>query len=788
MNTRIKTIKGVSLKGQTFSHDLDPVTVFTGRNGAGKSARIDTILLALAGAHPKLGKQNSALFRLSSGSVMAAHATMSDGQFVERRWSEKKGSVSMERIGCDLNVPPVALDAAEYFAMSDRDRLALVFRISGAATGEYGPNIAAKVKAIKLDEPTPETEKLCAAIAAEIMGDWTGRKEGTPAQWLDGFAATAKQKQSDLTAAAKRMTGAVAGISELRAAATRPAQDAERERERAQTAYNELVNEASRLEAKVKEHHDTAARREQLARDIAEARHRTSLLDADRNELAELERELVTRSDAAPHTLAALREATEKLRAVRLKLSGLQDEHASAERQRTARAEFDAILDPTGENETVLTEAHEFTTFNAAKVDGYRSRLPECEQAVNNANNLAHRAQVAEDTANENLAALLKERERLTHLETCPYCKSAGTAWKTTLAEELAGKIAAATKALDAAKADNATALAKCSAARRDHEEALRQHEEQEQLKTKLAEARSNYALAEADKRRAAEGMKLLTARSLTEIESEERKAELELEAAKAADTSAMDEHEAAKKQAANLFAKRSRLAVLRSELLAVPDYASVIARLEGELAALPPETNVDTMTDAMHRLAEAKATAAKRLETARQAEKDLIMSRAEAATKLKAADKAEATRIEADIWKQVRQFVEDEQAEAVQTAFTPMLRIANSIVGKVLGSPLTYRDGELGRMNGRTWVSHHTFSGSEQAVTYAALSVALAAQSPLRIAIVDELDRLTTENKQALMEAVVDAIQAGTLDQFCGCDVRPTDYAGLNQVTTINL
>lgn len=788
MTTHIAHIQGVNLKGRTFTHDLHPVTVFTGANGAGKTACIDTIMLALAGAHPKLGKQNNALFRLSSGSVMAAHATMKDGRVVERRWTEKKGSISMEQIGSDMTVPPVALDAAEYFGMSERDRLALVFRISGGATGEYGPNIAAKVKAIKLDEPTAETEKLCATIAAEIMEDWMKRKEGTPAQWLEEFSGKAKAKQSEITAASKRMTGAAAGIAELRAEAARPAQDAERQRERAQTAYTELVSEASRLEAKAKEQRDTAARREKLIAEIQTARICAEKHEAARHELRELEAELVTRADAAPHALATLREIEERLKAARLRVATLQDEHANAQRQADARAEFEAILDPTGENETVLLESDEFITFNATKLANYTSHVPACEKDVNNANNLAHRAQVTQDNADEQLAALLKERERLTHLETCPYCKSAGTAWKTTLAEELAAKIAAATKALDAAKADNTAALAKCSTARRDYEEALRRHEEFEQLNAKLAQARSNYALAEAEKRRATEGIKLLTARSLSTIDTELEAAIAATTKAAAAAETARDEYHAAQKGDAELFAKRSRLTALRAEFAAVPDYPNMIARLEGELAGLPPETNGDSLTDALHRMAEAKATAAKRLEEAKQAEKQLIASRAEAATKLKAAEKAETTRVEADIWKKVRQFVEDEQQEAVAAAFKPLLITANKIAGAVLKSPLTYRDGELGRMDGRTWVSHHTFSGSEQAVTFAAISVALAVHSPLRIAIVDELDRLTLENKKALMEAVTVAVADGTLDQFIGCDVRAADYSALSGVTVIKL
>ena len=204
----------------------------------------------------------------------------------------------------------------------------------------------------------------------------------------------------------------------------------------------------------------------------------------------------------------------------------------------------------------------------------------------------------------------------------------------------------------------------------------------------------------------------------------------------------------------------------------------------------MPPAIDREAAATAAGKLDEAVAAAKTKLDAAAQKAKDLIASRAEAATKLKAEEKAVLLQHEVAIWKQTREFVDELQAEAVAAAFGPMLALANRIAGPVLNGVLEYRNGEIGRMKGRNWISHATFSGSEQAVTFAALTVALAAltKSPLRIAIVDEMDRLTSANKVALIECVKLAIAQGIIDQCICCDVRAGDYDGMEGVKIIRL
>lgn len=110
-------------------------------------------------------------------------------------------------------------------------------------------------------------------------------------------------------------------------------------------------------------------------------------------------------------------------------------------------------------------------------------------------------------------------------------------------------------------------------------------------------------------------------------------------------------------------------------------------------------------------------------------------------------------------------------QRELVEEAFRPLLETANAIFGAVLVSPLGYRDGEIGTWRGGNWVGHKTFSGTEKALAYASIQAALAAKSPARIVIVDELGRLTFATAALAAMAIAVAIDKGLVDQFIGID-----------------
>lgn len=107
-----------------------------------------------------------------------------------------------------------------------------------------------------------------------------------------------------------------------------------------------------------------------------------------------------------------------------------------------------------------------------------------------------------------------------------------------------------------------------------------------------------------------------------------------------------------------------------------------------------------------------------------------------------------------------------------------------------LLDAPLSWNKdlAEFGRRNGTGWVSLDTFSGYEEQVAFAALSVTVAAeQSAFRVVIMDEMGRMDTKSKGLVMERMDELISAKVIDQFIGVDTNPYS-AGLKSVHVISL
>lgn len=196
------------------------------------------------------------------------------------------------------------------------------------------------------------------------------------------------------------------------------------------------------------------------------------------------------------------------------------------------------------------------------------------------------------------------------------------------------------------------------------------------------------------------------------------------------------------------------------------------IVRLDGmaeEMTRLAPfdedlQLDVERMQDELNMLAEEarkldvqiKATISRAGEVQRlaEAEKERDQARAD----------QEAA---AEIGKELRAI----QAEMVEAAFKPLLETANSFYQGVLKAPLSYHEGEIGMWRDGTWVAHHTFSGTEKALTYAAIQSALAQKSPCRVMMIDELGRLDDANIRIMLTATFEAYTSGRIDGFVGID-----------------
>ncbi len=144
---------------------------------------------------------------------------------------------------------------------------------------------------------------------------------------------------------------------------------------------------------------------------------------------------------------------------------------------------------------------------------------------------------------------------------------------------------------------------------------------------------------------------------------------------------------------------------------------------------------------------------------------KRLLAARAEQASIAKAAEQKARAKAEAEVYKLAAEMLGEMQGKMVDEAVGGLLARANEVCGGILTAPLTYKDGEVGMVRPTGFVSWKTFSGTERALSFCALSVALAADAPVRIVILDEVGRLDSRNKERLYAALCGLTAGGKLD-----------------------
>lgn len=266
----IKTITAQGLKGFTFSEQFEPATVITGANWSGKTARLDAIRLALAGHVPRLGKLPKKTLELANGKKLSVTATFEPAihgiDAVERvfKRTEKGGTLKSatfrngEEAGKEFEWPVIALDPAEYFGKTPKEKADLVFaeaaRLSDSGTGEPANLFTEKVQAISTEND--EQDKVISEIVAEIEKDEYNREEAgdSSAEWL-GYQVEKWQKRlKDAKAWLDSHQGTVDNLLQKEAQERgngRPAGKIKAELDQAEAELEERRKECSRLEAQI---------------------------------------------------------------------------------------------------------------------------------------------------------------------------------------------------------------------------------------------------------------------------------------------------------------------------------------------------------------------------------------------------------------------------------------------------------------------------------------------------------------------------------------------------------
>lgn len=159
---KINNLSAVALKGQTFNHALGALTLITGRNFAGKTARLDAIRVGLTGIVPELGARTSSTALLAQGAAMGVTLELSGNNRVQRSYRLEKGSWKTDRL-TDLTDEEIKrietsplLNTSDYFQMTDNERLSYLFANVPLGTEFTADGICARLQRITL-EPHTET-------------------------------------------------------------------------------------------------------------------------------------------------------------------------------------------------------------------------------------------------------------------------------------------------------------------------------------------------------------------------------------------------------------------------------------------------------------------------------------------------------------------------------------------------------------------------------------------------------------------------------------------------------
>jgi len=145
-----------------------------------------------------------------------------------------------------------------------------------------------------------------------------------------------------------------------------------------------------------------------------------------------------------------------------------------------------------------------------------------------------------------------------------------------------------------------------------------------------------------------------------------------------------------------------------------------------------------------------------------------------------------------ADVLKAVTKLVTEEQAKASESAFGTVLGVARHFTDGLLNSPLEFVDGDLGRRVSKldqkrvgfvapigSWITHETFSDSEQRIAYIGFATALAAEAPVKLVIIDELATLSDGRKILFVDRLIQLVRKGIIDQAICIEPGGDDYRG---------
>ena len=324
----IQSLTARGLKSGDFSNDLKLVNIITGTSASGKSSRIDAIRLAQVGYLPELGKNGT--MQLCRNGRLDVSIRDDQNRSNVREWSAKN-KTGVELFNEIPETPPVLMEPSLYMGLSDKKKIEYAFSMFDMGASEFnGASITAKVKNIKLEENTEDTEAVIADIVKTISEEDFAREQlETPIQqWIEELIAKMKARVSTAKANCDRMTKTVQGITQVASNQTQyrnPEADIQAER----AALSKLAERKGALDAQKKAVLDLTAKREALNKELASIKEPDATLDA---RIEQLKAEIAA-LEAKPLALAGTKELQTQLDAINTEMLGYKSQTSEMRRR-----------------------------------------------------------------------------------------------------------------------------------------------------------------------------------------------------------------------------------------------------------------------------------------------------------------------------------------------------------------------------------------------------------------------------------------------------------------------